>query len=99
MPLPLPNNQAPGAAFLQAVFLDRDGVINRDSPEYIKSWAEFEFLPGSRRAIARLTRAGIPVIVVTNQSAVGRGMISRTALEEMLAAMAIGDRSRRRTAP
>jgi D-glycero-D-manno-heptose 1,7-bisphosphate phosphatase len=88
MSLPLQNSPTVGSAPLQAVFLDRDGVINRDSPAYIKSWAEFEFLPGSRRAIARLTRAGILVIVVTNQSAVGRGMLSRKALEEMLTAMA-----------
>ena len=38
----------------RVVFLDRDGVINRDSPDYIKGWQEFEFLPGSLRAMARL---------------------------------------------
>ena len=65
------------------VFLDRDGVINCDSPDYIKSWAEFRFISGSRKAIARLTRAGITVIVITNQSAVNRGMVSLETLEQM----------------
>lgn len=65
------------------VFLDRDGVINVDSPDYIKSWAEFRFIPESRAAIARLTRAGMAVIIVTNQSAVNRGMMAPEALESM----------------
>ena len=65
------------------VFLDRDGVINFDSPDYIKSWEAFRFIPGSLEAIARLTRAGIAVIVITNQSAVNRGMISLEELETM----------------
>jgi len=68
---------------ITTVFLDRDGVINHDSPDYIKSWEAFRFIPGSLEAIARLTRAGIAVIVITNQSAVNRGMISPEALETM----------------
>jgi histidinol-phosphate phosphatase family protein len=64
----------------QVVFLDRDGVINRDSPEYVKSWREFHFLPGSRQAMAWLTRAGFAIILITNQSAVARGLISRPRL-------------------
>ena len=68
---------------ITTVFLDRDGVINVDSPDYIKSWAEFHFIPKSTEAIARLTRAGIAVIVITNQSAVNRGMMSPEALETM----------------
>ena len=68
---------------ITTVFLDRDGVINHDSPDYIKSWAEFRFIPGSLEAIARLTQSGIAVIVVTNQSAVNRGMISLETLTEM----------------
>ena len=67
----------------RVVFLDRDGVINRDSPDYIKSWDEFEFLPGSLEAIARLNRHGATCIVITNQSAVNRGLISRPGLERM----------------
>jgi D-glycero-D-manno-heptose 1,7-bisphosphate phosphatase len=67
----------------KTVFLDRDGVINVDSPDYIRSWADFSFIPGSLDAIARLTEAGIRIVIITNQSAVNRGMISRTELETM----------------
>jgi D-glycero-D-manno-heptose 1,7-bisphosphate phosphatase len=58
-----------------AVFLDRDGVINRRRPEHVKALAEFEFLPGALDSLAELHRRGIRVIVVTNQSAVGRGLL------------------------
>ena len=65
------------------VILDRDGVINRDSAAYIKS--EEEWIPeeGSIEAIAMLTKAKIPVFVATNQSAVGRGIISDTDLQKI----------------
>ena len=65
------------------VFLDRDGVINRDSDQYIKHWSEFEFLPGSLEALARLTAAGLQLVVITNQSAVGRGLVSLAGLQEI----------------
>ncbi len=68
---------------LQTVFLDRDGVINRDSADYVKSWGEFEFLPGSLEALARLAKAGLRVIVITNQSAVNRGMVTLKGLEDI----------------
>jgi D-glycero-D-manno-heptose 1,7-bisphosphate phosphatase len=67
----------------RVVFLDRDGVINRDSPDYIKSWSEFEFLPGSLEALKKLTVNGFAVIVITNQSAIHRKMISQKALEHI----------------
>jgi len=65
----------------KVVFLDRDGTINRDSPDYIKSREEFEFLPGSLEAINNLTHHGFVIIVVTNQSAVPRKLISLIELE------------------
>jgi D-glycero-D-manno-heptose 1,7-bisphosphate phosphatase len=65
----------------KVVFMDRDGVINRDSSDYIKSMSEFEFLPGSLSALKRLNQKGFTIIVITNQSAVNRGMISRKDLE------------------
>ncbi len=65
------------------VFLDRDGVINEDSPDYIKKWDEFRFIPGSQSAIAALTRSGIRVFVVSNQSGVNRGLIPLPVLEQM----------------
>lgn len=70
------------------VFLDRDGVINRDSPDYIKSWMEFEFIAGSLDAIADLTRAGCPIFVISNQSAVGRRYMSQAELERITRRMA-----------
>ena len=69
------------------IFLDRDGVINYDSPDYIKSWKEFEFLPGSLEAMAALTRAGCHLIVITNQSIIGRGMVPLPVLEDMFGRM------------
>ncbi|HEX6508438.1 MAG TPA: HAD-IIIA family hydrolase [Chloroflexota bacterium] len=58
-----------------AVFLDRDGVINRRRVDHVKSWSEFEFLPGTLEALAALRRAGARVVVVTNQAVVGRGVV------------------------
>jgi D-glycero-D-manno-heptose 1,7-bisphosphate phosphatase len=69
------------------VLLDRDGVINRDSVEYIKSAAEWAPLPGSLEAIARLSAAGFGIAVVTNQSGIGRGLFSEAALAEIHAVM------------
>lgn len=69
------------------VLVDRDGVINRDSDEYVKSVAEWEPLPGSLEAIAALTAAGFRVVVITNQSGVGRGLFSEATLEAIHDAM------------
>ncbi|WP_412851959.1 D-glycero-beta-D-manno-heptose 1,7-bisphosphate 7-phosphatase [Ectothiorhodospira shaposhnikovii] len=65
---------------MKLVILDRDGVINRDSPDYIKSPAEWVPLPGSLEAIARLTRAGWCVAVATNQSGLARGLFDLPTL-------------------
>lgn len=62
------------------VFLDRDGVINVDSPDYIKSPSEFHFIPGSPEAVARLSAAGCRIILITNQSVIHRKMVSRETL-------------------
>ena len=67
----------------RCVFIDRDGVINHDSEAYIKSLDEFIPIEGSYEAIAALSRAGWPVIVVTNQSALARGLIDRSTLERI----------------
>jgi len=69
------------------VFLDRDGVINRDSPHYIKNCKEFEFLPGSIEAIRRLHLAARPVIVITNQSAINRELTSQKEVKHIHAMM------------
>jgi D-glycero-D-manno-heptose 1,7-bisphosphate phosphatase len=65
----------------KVIFLDRDGVINRDSPDYIKRWEEFEFLPGSLEALRLLTEAGYHLILITNQSIINRGMVPLEVLE------------------
>lgn len=69
--------------FEKVIFLDRDGVINFDSPDYVKSWDEFRFLPGSLEAMAALTAAGYVLILITNQSIIGRGIVSLEVLEDM----------------
>lgn len=65
---------------IRLVILDRDGVINADSPDYIKSADEWQPLPGSLEAIGRLTRAGYTVVVASNQSGLGRGLFDADAL-------------------
>ena|SRR5579862_7007754 len=69
----------------KAVFLDRDGVINRKAPEgeYIVRWEGFEILPGVVEAIQSLNQSGCCVIVVTNQRAVARSKITLAELQEM----------------
>ncbi|OGA38746.1 MAG: D-glycero-beta-D-manno-heptose-1,7-bisphosphate 7-phosphatase [Betaproteobacteria bacterium RIFCSPLOWO2_12_FULL_62_13] len=65
---------------MKLVILDRDGVINYDSPSYIKSPDEWKPIPGSLEAIARLNQAGYHVVVATNQSGVSRGLFEMAAL-------------------
>ena len=65
------------------IILDRDGVINQDSDDYIKSPEEFVPLPGSLDAIARLKQAGWTVAVATNQSGIGRGYYDEATLAAM----------------
>ena len=65
----------------QAVFLDRDGVINRRVVDrYVRDWSEFSFLPGTVRAIRMLKELGFLVVVVTNQQGIGRGLMTEADL-------------------
>ena len=68
---------------MKFVILDRDGVINFDSPHYIRAAEEWQPIPGSIEAIARLSQAGFELIVATNQSGLGRGLFGLDALEAM----------------
>jgi histidinol-phosphate phosphatase family protein len=77
------------ACLLPPVFLDRDGVINRNREDYVRSIADWEPIPGAMEAVARLSRAGHPVIVVTNQSAVARGYCSLSDVEAVHALMRV----------
>jgi len=67
----------------KVAFLDRDGVINRDSADYIKHWSEFEFLPKSLEALKKLKQNGFTTIVITNQSVINRKMVSREGLRHI----------------
>ena len=73
--------------FPKAVLLDRDGVINFDSPDYILAPDQWRPIPGSLEAIARLTRAGIPVAICSNQAALGRSMIDQATFRAIHAKM------------
>jgi D-glycero-D-manno-heptose 1,7-bisphosphate phosphatase len=68
---------------MKLIILDRDGVINKDSDEYIKSASEWEAIPGSLEAIARLTHNDYRVIVASNQSGLARRKFDILALNEI----------------
>jgi len=65
---------------MKPIILDRDGGINEDSDQFIKSPDEWLPIPGSLQAIAKLTQAGYGVIVATNQSGIGRGLFDMATL-------------------
>jgi len=65
---------------MKLVVLDRDGVINFDSEQYVKSPEEWTPIPGSLEAIARLTQAGFRVVIATNQSGLGQGLFDMATL-------------------
>ena len=68
---------------IKLVVLDRDGVINKDSPAYIKSPEDWVPIKGSLEAIARLSQAGYEIVIITNQSGVGRGLFSADTLAQI----------------
>ncbi len=72
---------------MKLVILDRDGTVNADSTDYIKSPEEWTPLPGALEAIARLNHAGWHVALATNQSGLGRGLFDMAALNAMHAKM------------
>ena len=72
---------------MKLVILDRDGTINADSDDFVKTPDEWEPLPGSLEAIARLNHAGWRVVIASNQSGLGRGLFDVAALNAMHAKM------------
>ncbi|MBI2318054.1 MAG: D-glycero-beta-D-manno-heptose 1,7-bisphosphate 7-phosphatase [Betaproteobacteria bacterium] len=72
---------------MKLVILDRDGVINYDSDEYIRGPEDWRAIPGSLEAIARLSQAGFGVVVATNQSGLARGLLDMAALNAIHAKM------------
>ena len=67
------------------IFLDRDGTINRKRPEgdYVKTWEEFEFLPGALAGLRRMAESGAQMICVTNQRGIARNRMTEAALGEI----------------
>lgn len=65
------------------IILDRDGVINFDSPDYIKSPDEWIPIPGSLEAIAMLSKAGFAIVLATNQSGLNRGLYTLEILNQI----------------
>jgi D-glycero-D-manno-heptose 1,7-bisphosphate phosphatase len=72
---------------MKLAILDRDGTINQDSAQYIKSPAEWKPIPGSLEAIARLTQGGWRIAVATNQSGLSRGLFDMSTLNAIHAEM------------
>ena len=68
---------------MKLVILDRDGVINFDSAQFIKTPAEWKPIPGSLEAIARLNQSGYKVVIATNQSGVGRSLLDMDTLNSI----------------
>jgi D-glycero-D-manno-heptose 1,7-bisphosphate phosphatase len=69
------------------VLLDRDGVLNEDRKDFVKTPAELVMLSGAATAVARLSSAGYKIAVVTNQSGVGRGLMTERDLEAVNATL------------
>lgn len=65
----------------RAALLDRDGVIIENRADYVRSWNDVSIYPQALAALARLRAAGWPVVIITNQSMVGRGLVSLAAAE------------------
>jgi D-glycero-D-manno-heptose 1,7-bisphosphate phosphatase len=76
----------PASPLRPALFLDRDGVLNEDQG-YVHRWADFRWIPGAMATVAAFNRAGWLVIVVTNQSGVGRGYYTEAEVHALHARM------------
>ena len=71
--------------YVWTVFLDRDGVLNRKAPEgdYIKTWSEFSWIPGSVKALRVLHQAGLRVLITTNQQGIAKSLMTTADLEDI----------------
>jgi D-glycero-D-manno-heptose 1,7-bisphosphate phosphatase len=71
-----------------AIFIDRDGVINCRRPgDYVLDWSQFIFMPGIRTALKQIASLGLPMIVISNQAAVGKGLLDLKGLQAITAQM------------
>src|SRR5438105_1824850 len=73
----------------KAIFLDRDGVVNifPGADKFVVQWADFKFMPGLREQLRRLRERGFFIALITNQSGVGRGLMTLDALHDIHARM------------
>lgn len=67
----------------RVIFIDRDGVINQNRADHVKTWSEFAFEWGALEGLVKLATLPLPIIVITNQGAIGRGMTSCDAVDEI----------------
>jgi histidinol-phosphate phosphatase family protein len=67
----------------KVIFLDRDGVINRDADDYVSSWGKFDFLPHVFEALRILTERSFQIIIVSNQAGIGKGLYTEASLAEI----------------
>jgi len=67
----------------KVIFIDRDGVINKDLWRYVEHWEEFEFLPGVLDSMRALTEAGYTIIIISNQAGIGDGKYTKEALDDI----------------
>jgi D-glycero-D-manno-heptose 1,7-bisphosphate phosphatase len=74
---------SPPPATPPAIFLDRDGVIIENRTDYCRSWEEVVILPGALQALARAQGTSYAVVIITNQSAVGRGLVDRATADDI----------------
>jgi D-glycero-D-manno-heptose 1,7-bisphosphate phosphatase len=71
-----------------AIFIDRDGVVNcRRADDYVLDWSQFVFMPGIRDALKELSTLRLPMIMISNQAAVGKGLLTPSGLEDITARM------------
>ena len=67
----------------KVIFIDRDGVINKDLWGYVEKWEQFEFLPGVLESLKKLTQAGFSIIIISNQAGIADGLFSLEDLDEV----------------
>ncbi len=74
---------------MKVIFLDRDGVINKDpgGTDYVKSWGEFQFIPQVKTALKKLRDCGYGLIIISNQAGVAKGLYSQETLDEITSNM------------
>lgn len=66
-----------------SIFLDRDGVIIENRPDYVRTWADVEFIPGALESLSKIAASDYAIVIVTNQAGIGKGVIPPTVAESI----------------